>query len=215
MLFVGEWYMPYSTVIERETFQKPPNSGSEFFCYKGRYSMILMAVVGHDYKFIYANVGAPGKHSGEIWYLLHSWFLTMINTVVDNPFRNFRFFVSCLHLYRFSGFRFVRVHQIQLRLKYGESWLSPARFACPWYRLSTSARHHRGWGIPPQTAYIKAVQWICAEERDAWREVCHARLQLPPQQVLLISYTQDSGTYSFINFLAHVERHVYVTYVLE
>nr|XP_027205516.1 uncharacterized protein LOC113799126 [Dermatophagoides pteronyssinus] len=40
--------------------QKPKKSGSSFFCHKKFFSIILLAVVGADRKFLYVNVGANG-----------------------------------------------------------------------------------------------------------------------------------------------------------
>lgn len=41
--------------------RQPPASGSEYFNYKHFFSVLLMAVVDANYKFIYVDVGAPGR----------------------------------------------------------------------------------------------------------------------------------------------------------
>ncbi|XP_054083874.1 uncharacterized protein LOC128920511 [Zeugodacus cucurbitae] len=41
----------------------PPNCGSEYFNYKGTNSVVLMAVVDHDYCFRCLNIGANGRNA--------------------------------------------------------------------------------------------------------------------------------------------------------
>ena len=41
--------------------QAPPKSGSMYYNYKKRYSVVLMAVVDAHYNFVVVDVGAYGK----------------------------------------------------------------------------------------------------------------------------------------------------------
>lgn len=48
--------------------QQPDKSGSHYRNYKGTDSIVLMAMVGPEYEFLYAEVGANGRNSdGGIW----------------------------------------------------------------------------------------------------------------------------------------------------
>ncbi|XP_045129971.1 uncharacterized protein LOC123515455 [Portunus trituberculatus] len=69
--YFSQWQFPMCIGAldgKRVLVQKPANSGSKFYDYKGHFSMILLAVVDADYKFIYVDVGACGRASdGGVW----------------------------------------------------------------------------------------------------------------------------------------------------
>ena len=80
--FNDKWNLPHCIGAvdgKHIRIQNPHLAGSHFFNYKKFYSMVLMAVVDADYKFIYIDVGAVVAESdGGVWartgrsHMLHS-----------------------------------------------------------------------------------------------------------------------------------------------
>lgn len=58
--------------------KKPEHSGSLYFNYKDYYSIVLLAVVDSDYKFVYVDIGSYGKNC-DSYILKNSDFWKKLN----------------------------------------------------------------------------------------------------------------------------------------
>ena len=63
----------------------PHNTTSEFYNYKGFYSIVLLALVDYDYKFIYADIGCQGRISDGGVYRNCTFYNALRNNELDLP----------------------------------------------------------------------------------------------------------------------------------
>ena len=65
--------------------QAPHNSGSQFFNYKGTFSLALMALVDADYKFTFVDIGNYGSQSDGAVFKHSNFGQKFINGELDIP----------------------------------------------------------------------------------------------------------------------------------
>lgn len=63
----------------------PHGSGSEFYNYKGFYSLVLLALVDYDYKFLYIDVGCQGRISDGGVFRNSTLFHALENDTLNLP----------------------------------------------------------------------------------------------------------------------------------
>ena len=70
-LFNSRWQFPHTVGAldgKHVSIRKPNKGESMYFNYKGYHSIVLMALVDADYKFVWVNIGCPGSCSdAQIW----------------------------------------------------------------------------------------------------------------------------------------------------
>ncbi|XP_017469447.1 PREDICTED: uncharacterized protein LOC108361357 isoform X2 [Rhagoletis zephyria] len=66
----------------------PPNSGSDYFNYKGYFSVVLLAVVDAHSRFIYVDIGANGRASDVMVYKNCSLYNALLNNQLNLPTDN-------------------------------------------------------------------------------------------------------------------------------
>ena len=67
------------------TLFQPAKSGSTFYNYKGFYSVVLMALVGASYKFIYVDAGCQGRISDGGVIMKTQFYQKLMHNELDLP----------------------------------------------------------------------------------------------------------------------------------
>lgn len=64
---------------------RPANTVAEFYNYKGTHSVVLMAIVDAQYKFLYVDIGCQGRISDGGVFRNTSFYKKMINNELGLP----------------------------------------------------------------------------------------------------------------------------------
>ena len=63
----------------------PKNSGSDYYNYKGFFSIVLLAIVDYDYKFLFVDVGFQGRFSDGRLYRNSTFYKALKNGSLNLP----------------------------------------------------------------------------------------------------------------------------------
>ena len=63
----------------------PKNSGSDYYNYKGFFSIMLLAIVDYDYKFLFVDVGCQGRISDGGVYRSSAFYKALENGSLNLP----------------------------------------------------------------------------------------------------------------------------------
>lgn len=85
--FEERWNFPNCAGVidgKHVMIKRPGNSGSEFYNYKETYSIILFAMVDHDYNFTFLDIGANGRANDSAIFRD-----SKLNKIMENNLINF------------------------------------------------------------------------------------------------------------------------------
>ena len=86
--FYSQWNYPNCIGAvdgKHVVIQSPHNSGSQFFNYKGTFSLVLMALVDADYQFTFVDIGDYGSQSDGAVFKNSNFGQQFINGELDVP----------------------------------------------------------------------------------------------------------------------------------
>ena len=77
--------MPLEQWMENISLFHPKDSGSEYYNYKGFFSLVMLALVDYDYKFMFIDEGCQGRISDRGVYENSSLINAIENNLLDLP----------------------------------------------------------------------------------------------------------------------------------
>lgn len=90
--FNTRWHMPHVLGCldgKHVRIARPRRSGSQYYNYKGYFSIVLMAICNAEYEYLYVDVGAGGKPlmvvRGDVAILISIWNKTPTHLIFQVP----------------------------------------------------------------------------------------------------------------------------------